>query len=113
VQNNDYDGAMAELQAMSKHVPEDFELMYLQGAISFEAGRLREAEKWLNAYIQVESGRRKASNDPFDPTSGLADAQMLLARIAEQEGRFDRAYEVLESVTAPEAQYAARLRQAV
>lgn len=113
VQRNDYEAAMNELQSMSKHAPEDFELIYLQGAISYEAGRAREAEKYLNTYIQVESGRREASADAFDPTSALADAQMLLARIAEDEGRYDDAFTLLDNVTAPEAAYLARLRQAV
>src|SRR5690606_26783925 len=108
-----YEAAMNELQSMSKHAPEDFELIYLQGAISYEAGRAREAEKYLNTYIQVESGRREASADAFDPTSALADAQMLLARIAEDEGRYDDAFTLLDNVTAPEAAYLARLRQAV
>src|SRR5690606_1624071 len=85
----------------------------LQGAISYEAGRPREAEKWLNSYIQVETGRRQASGDAFDPTSALADAQMLLARIAEDEGRYDAAYALLGKVTAPEAFYLAQLRQAI
>jgi len=113
VQRGDYDGAMAELQAMSKYAPEDFELIYLQGAISYEAGRLREAEKYLNTYIQIESGRRQASADAYDPTSALADAQLMLARIAEEEGRYDDAFRLLQQVTAPEAEYLARLRQAV
>ncbi|GAA5232678.1 tetratricopeptide repeat protein [Verticiella sediminum] len=113
VQRGDYDGAIGELRAMAKYSPEDFVLLYLQGAISYEAGRPREAEKWLNEYIQVETRRRSASQDDFDPTSSLVDAQLLLARIAEQEGRYDQAYGILASMTAPEARFPARMRQAV
>jgi len=113
VQRGDFDGALKEVRAMSRHSPEDFELLYLHGAISYEAGRPRDAEKWLNEYIQVESGRRNASRDEFDPTSSLSDAQLLLARIAEEEGRYDRAVEILGTMEATEGAFLARLQQAV
>lgn len=113
VQRDDFDGALKEVRAMSRHSPEDFELLYLHGAISYEAGRPRDAEKWLNEYIQVESGRRNASRDEFDPTSSLGDAQLLLARIAEEEGRYDRAVEILGAMEATEGAFIARLQQAV
>ena len=113
VQRSDFDAAMRELRAMARHSPEDFELLYLQGAVSFEAGRARDAEKWLREYIQVESRRRQASQDDYDPTSSLVDAQLLLARIAEEEGRFDQAYEILGSMDSPDARFVARMRQAV
>lgn len=113
VQRDDFDGALKEVRAMSRHSPEDFELLYLHGAISYEAGRPRDAEKWLNEYIQVESGRRNASRDEFDPTSSLSDAQLLLARIAEEEGRYDRAVEILGTMEATEGAFIARLQQAV
>ncbi len=113
VQRDDFDGALKELQAMSRHSPEDFELLYLHGAISYEAGRPRDAEKWLNEYIQVESGRRKASHDEFDPTSSLGDAQLLLARIAEEGGHYDRAYDILGTMDTPEGRFISRMRQAV
>src|SRR5690606_28563625 len=57
--------------------------------------------------------RRQASEDEYDPTSSLADAQLLLARIAEEDERYDQAYEILGSMTSPEAVFMARLRQAV
>ncbi len=113
VQRGDYESAINELRAMGRYSPEDFELLYLQGAISYEAGRPREAEKWLHEYIQVESNRRSASEDSFDPTSSLVDAQLLLARIAEEEGRLDAAYDILASMSAPDARFPARMRQAV
>ena len=113
VQRDDFDGALKEVRAMSRHSPEDFELLYLHGAISYEAGRPRDAEKWLNEYIQVESGRRKASRDEFDPTSSLSDAQLLLARIAEEEGNYDRAVEILGTMEATEGAFISRLQQAV
>lgn len=113
VQRDDYEGALRELQAMSRHSPEDFELLYLHGAISYEAGRPRDAEKWLNEYIQVESGRRRASRDEFDPTSSLSDAQFLLARIAEEEGRYDRAYEILGQIQSPDGLFLGQMRQAL
>lgn len=113
VQRDDFDGALKEVRAMSRHSPEDFELLYLHGAISYEAGRPRDAEKWLNEYIQVESGRRNASRDEFDPTSSLSDAQLLLARIAEEEGHYDRAVEILGTMEATEGAFIARLQQAV
>lgn len=113
MQRGEFDEAIAEVQAMGRHAPEDFELLYLHGALNYEAGRPREAEKLLKDYIQVETRRRQASGDEYDPTSNLSDAQMLLARIAEEGGRYDQAYDILGSMAAPEAQFMARLRQAV
>lgn len=113
MQRGDFDAAIAEVQAMGRHAPEDFELLYLRGALNYEADRHQEAEKLLKDYIQVESRRRQASGDDYDPTSNLSDAQLLLARIAEESGRYDQAYELLGNMTEPEAQFMARLRQAV
>lgn len=112
MQRGEFDGAIAEVQAMGRHAPEDFELLYLRGALNYEAGRSKEAERLLRDYIQVETRRRQASGDDYDPTSNLSDAQLLLARIAEEGGRYDQAYDLLGRMTEPEAQFMARLRQA-
>src|SRR5690606_13077189 len=58
-------------------------------------------------------GRRKASQYDFDPTSSLGDALMLLARIAEEDGRYDRAFDILGRMEATEGPFVARLQQAI
>ncbi len=107
------DAALAELQAMMRAQPEDFELLYLRGVVNYEAGRTDEAVRWLNEYIAVETDRRQSGPRHYDPASSLPDAEMLRARIAENAGQLDEAWRLLNAVVAPEAQVQAGLRKAI
>lgn len=112
-QRGDFDAAMGELQSMQRHTPEDFELLYLQGALSMEANHPEQAIAKLTQYIEVESRRRRVAAFDYDPESRLGEAQFLLARIAEDAGRYDDAFATLGTITDEEGIFNARLRQAV
>jgi len=107
------DEALAELQAMAQHAPEDFDLLTLQAQVQVGAGRLAEARALLRQYIDVQSQRRDANrSDSTDANAGLADAWGLLARIAEREGRLDEAVALLGNIDDASRLHAVRLRQA-
>jgi len=109
-----HDEALEELQAMAHHAPEDFDLLTLQAQVQLGAGRLGQARALLHQYIEVQSQRRDANRpDANDAGSGLADAWVLLARIAEREDRLDEAVALLAKVDDESMLHAVRLRQAL
>lgn len=107
------EAALSELNRMMRRAPEDFELLYLRGAINAEAGRPLEARKWLDEYIAIEGDRRRANPDTFDPTSSLADAEMLRIQLVEEAGDLSQALVLLNQVQAPEALVQAGLRKGI
>jgi len=109
-----YDEALAELQAMASHAPEDFDLLFMQAQVQMGADRLPQARELLHQYIAVQLQRRAANrSEADDATVGLADAWVLLARIAEQQNQLDAAVALLARVDDEAMRYAARLRQAL
>jgi len=108
------DEALDELQAMARHAPEDFDLLYMQAQVQLGAGRLAAARALLHQYIDVQSQRRDANRpDASDAGSSLADAWVLLARIAEREDRLGEAVALLAKVDDESMRHAVRLRQAL
>jgi len=109
-----HDEAIDELQAMARHAPEDFDLLTMQAQVQLGAGRLAAARALLHQYIAVQSQRRDANRpEATDATSNLAEAWLLLARIAEREDRLDDAVALLDHVDDESVLYAVRLRQAL
>ncbi|RXN90538.1 hypothetical protein C7R54_13690 [Achromobacter aloeverae] len=112
-EHNDYDGALNELQAMSRRSPEDFDLMFMQGQLAYKAGRLDQARSYLRQYLDVQSQRQRAIvPGATDATAAAADARVLLARIDEDQGRYDDAIAELGRIDDPTMRYQARMRQA-
>jgi len=110
----DYDGALAELSAMSQRSPEDFDLLLMQAQVQYRAGRNSQARRLLEQYVDVQGQRERASAPgSTDAGAAMADAYLMLARIAEEEGRLDEAIAILGRIDDPGARYSARLRQAV
>src|SRR5690606_20676657 len=104
----------AELSAMSQRSPEDFDLLLMQAQVQYRAGRNSQARRLLEQYVDVQ-GQRERASAPGSTDSGaaMADAYLMLARIAEEEGRLDEAIAILGRIDDPGARYSARLRQAV
>ena len=112
-ESGDVNGALAELQAMSRQAPEDFDLMLLQAQLQYRAGRSAEARKLLEQYVEVQDQRQRASAPgATDAGPAAAEAHILLARIAEDEGRYDDAVAQLDRIDDPSLQYSSQLRQA-
>lgn len=109
----DYDGALAELQAMARRSPEDFDLMFMQAQLAYKAGRLDQARGYLQQYLDVQNQRQMATAPgATDAGAAAADAHVLLSRIAEDQGRYDEAIRELGRIDDPAMRYSAHMRQA-
>jgi len=108
-----HDEALAELHAMSHRAPEDFDLLAMQAQVNYQAGRLEIAQALLHQYVAVQTQRRDAvMPEASDAGIALADAYLLLARIAERQGRTDEAVIALGRIDDPDMFHGVRLRQA-
>jgi len=111
--SKDFDGALQELADMQRRAPEDFDLLYMQAQVAYRAKRLDQARAFLEQFVSVQSQRQKATvPGSTDAGSALADAYLLLSRIAEDQGRYDDAVADLSRIEEPSARYSSRLRQA-
>jgi tetratricopeptide (TPR) repeat protein len=109
----DYDGALAELHAMSRRSPEDFDLLFMQAQLAYKAGRLDDARGFLTQYLDVQNQRQRALiPGSSDAPAAAADARILLSRIAEDQGRYNDAIAELGRIDDPAMRFQARLRQA-
>ena len=111
--SKDFDGALQELADMQRRAPEDFDLLYMQAQVAYRAKRLDQARAFLEQFVSVQSQREKGvAPGSTDAGSALADAYLLLSRIAEDQGRYDDAVADLSRIEEPSARYSSRLRQA-
>lgn len=110
-----FDAAMAELNAMVKRSPEDFDLLFMQAQVSYRAKRLEQARGFLEQYVAVQSQRLRASAaaGATDAPAALAEAYQLLSRIAEEQGQLDEAVSLLAKIEDPSVRYNSRIRQAL
>ena len=109
----DYDGALTELQAMSKQSPEDFDLLSLQAQVAYKAGRADQARSLLEQYLSVQNQREQATvPGASDAGAAAADAHAMLAKIAEDQGRYDDAVAQLDQIDDPSLRYSSTVRQA-
>ena len=108
-----YDDALAELASMSKRSPEDFDLLFMQAQVNYRAHRLDEAQRLLRQYVDVQTQRGMTSlPGTTDADVAIADAYLLLSRVAEDQGRLDDAVAELDHIDDPAVRYSARMRQA-
>ncbi|CAB3646248.1 tetratricopeptide repeat protein [Achromobacter spanius] len=111
--SGDYNGALAELQAMSRRSPEDFDLLFMQAQLAYKAGQLPQAKNLLQQYLDVQHQRQRATvPGATDAGAAAADAHVLLSRIAEDQGNYDEAINELGRIDDPTLRYSVRMRQA-
>lgn len=109
----DYNGALAELQAMSRRSPEDFDPLFMQAQLAYKAGQLPQAKTLLQQYLDVQNQRQRAIvPGATDAGAAAADAHVLLSRIAEDQGQYDEAIAELGRIDDPSLRFSARMRQA-
>lgn len=112
-ERGDYAAAQAELQAMARRSPEDFDLMLMQAQLAYRAGKLDDARNLLQQYLDVQDQRQLASAPgSTDAGPAAADARVLLSRIAEDQGRYDDAIAELSRIRDPDMRFSAQLRAA-
>jgi tetratricopeptide (TPR) repeat protein len=109
----DYDGAQAELEAMSRRSPEDFDLLFIRGQLAYQTHHLEQARDLVGQYLEVQEQRqRSTAPGATNAVAAAADAHALLARIAEDQGRYDDAVAELGRIQDLSMRYNAQLRQA-
>ncbi|VCU68851.1 bacteriophage N4 receptor, outer membrane subunit [Pigmentiphaga humi] len=107
----DFDGARSELEAMARANPEDFEIIYMQGVLAYQSERLDDADEYLRRYLDIHEQRSASAGAA--PLPEADNALFLRVQIAEDQRRYDDAFDLLDKVDDPNAALAARLRQAV
>jgi tetratricopeptide (TPR) repeat protein len=110
-----FEAAMAELNAMVKRAPEDFDLLFMQAQVAYRAKQLAQARAYLEQFVTVQSQRLRASAaaGATDAPAALAEAYQLLSRVAEEQGQLDEAVNLLAKIDDPSMRYSSRIRQAL
>jgi tetratricopeptide (TPR) repeat protein len=104
----DHAAAPAELQAMRKLSPEDFDLIFIQAQLAYRSNLLDPARGLLEQYLSVQSQRQRAGQ--AGASQAVSSARELLASIAQRQGRLDDAIAELDRVQDPSMRFPARLR---
>jgi tetratricopeptide (TPR) repeat protein len=107
VADSRYAEARAQFEKVLGADPNNPDVLYALGVLALEAPPPRtDARKYFEQYLEVVEDAPQAGRDP--------DAAYLnLARIAEDEKKYDEALAWLERVSAPENELTARTRQAI
>jgi len=112
-ERRDFEVATAELVAMARLAPDDFDLVFMQAQIAYRAKRLPEARSLLEQFVSLQTQRESSTADSLsEQGSGLVDAYQLLSRIAQEQGFFEDAVSLLDKIKEPTARHNARVRQA-
>jgi tetratricopeptide (TPR) repeat protein len=109
-----YPAALAELQAMSRRAPEDFDLLLMRAQLAYKAGQLPLSRSLLEQYLEVQIQRQRALlPGTNDAAAAVADAYVLLAQIAEDQGRYEDAVADLGRIHESALRYPILIRQAL
>mgnify|MGYP003582910300 CR=1 FL=1 len=113
-QRHDFEGALAQITKMRQKAPEDFDLLYTEAEVNFNAGRYDRARSLLSEYINVQMQRRQSINDrASNAMAEASDARLLLVKIAEKQGQLAEAITQLGLIDDPAVRFQARIHQAV
>lgn len=114
VGRHEFDAALAQVEAMRRRAPEDFDLIYTEAEVNVRAERYERAKALLNQYIDVQEQRGNALPDKATTAGGDAsDARLLLVQIAEKEGDTDEAIRQLDLIVEPGVGFQAQVHKAV
>lgn len=109
----EYDQALALVEAMRKRAPEDFDLLYTAAEINARGARYDAAKALLAEYISVQSQRRKSIADgASNAQSDTSDARLLLVQIAEKQHDWNEAIRQLNLIDEPSLRFQVRIHQA-
>lgn len=114
VNDREFDAAIHELKEMEKNFPEDFDLLYMEAQVYYQARQLTQAKKLLKQFLDVQTQRREALSDAETDAQGQsADARIMLAQIYEEEQNYRAAISQLEKIDDPSAQLQIQMQIAV
>ncbi|WP_159991785.1 tetratricopeptide repeat protein [Pelistega ratti] len=87
-----YTEAIQEIKKMQKNAPEDFELLYFQSLIHFDAQQWVQARQVLTQYISIQQQRVKSLPKESSSADGLLlDARKLMVVILKAEKKYRQA----------------------
>lgn len=113
VEEGKFDTALADLKRMRKTFPEDFDLLYLEAQVNYQAKHYKTARARLNEFLEVQGQRRAALSDAETDAQGQStDARLLYAQIYEDEGDYRQAIAQLEKIDESVAMPQIRMKQA-
>ena len=114
VGRHEFDAALAQIEAMRLHAPEDFDLLYTEAEVNVRAERYERAKQLLNEYIAVQEQRGSALPDRATTAgSDASDARLLLVQIAEKQGDIHEAIRQLDLIEDPTLRFQAQIHKAV
>ncbi|MFA5665071.1 tetratricopeptide repeat protein [Castellaniella sp.] len=109
-----FDDALALLARMRRQAPEDFDLLYTEAEVNARAERYAQARVLLDQYIAIQQQRRRALDDrATNAQADVADARLLLVRMAERENDHREAIRQLRLIDDPALTFQARTHEAV
>ena len=113
VEEGKFETALADLKRMRKTFPEDFDLLYLEAQVNYQAKHYKTARARLNEFLEVQGQRREALSDAETDAQGQStDARLLYAQIYEDEGNYRQAIAQLEKIDESVAMPQIRMKQA-
>lgn len=113
VEEGKFDTALADLKRMRETFPEDFDLLYLEAQVNYQAKHYKTARTRLNEFLDVQAQRRAALSDAETDAQGQStDARLLYAQIYEDEGNYRQAIAQLEKIDESVAMPQIRMKQA-
>ncbi|HWL30129.1 MAG TPA: tetratricopeptide repeat protein [Burkholderiaceae bacterium] len=114
VDRHEFDAALAQVNAMRRSAPEDFDLLYTEAEVNVRAERYDKAQALLREYINVQTQRRQSIDDrASNAGSDASDARLLLVQIAEKQNRLNDAIAQLDLIDDPSLRFQAQIHKAV
>lgn len=102
--DEDFDGAIKAIKKMQAKSPEDFDLLYYQALIHYDAGQWATARNVLTQYIDIQVQRQKSlAKDSSSADSLLTDARKLLVAIYKAEKKYRSALAELNKIMPDDA----------
>ncbi len=97
--DEDFDSAIKAIKKMQSKSPEDFDLLYYQALIHYDAEQWATARKVLTQYIDIQVQRQKSlAKDNNSVDSLLTDARKLLIAIYKVEKKYRSALAELNKI---------------
>lgn len=114
VDRHEFDAALAQVSAMRRNAPEDFDLLYTEAEVNVRAERYDTAQALLREYINVQTQRRQSIDDrASNAGSDASDARLLLVQIAEKQNRLNDAIAQLDLIDDSSLRFQAQIHKAV
>lgn len=97
--DNQYGAALKAIRLMQKHSPEDFDLLYFQALIHFDAKQWISARKVLAQYIDIQQQRQKSlPQESSNADEKLLDARKLMMGIYKAENKYRLALNEIDKI---------------